>query len=82
MQTREAIFQELQTLLSSMFDIDPAGITLTASLDTDLDIDSIDVVDLMVKLRETTGRRLQAEHFKDARTVQDVVDIVHEIYNA
>ena len=41
---------------------------------TDLDIDSIDAVDLAVKLKQLTGKRLEPEVFKTVRTVQDVVD--------
>ena len=44
------------------------------TLYTDLDIDSIDAVDLAVKLKQLTGKRLQPEVFKSVRTVQDVVE--------
>ena len=49
-------------------------ITLDANLYSDLDIDSIDAVDLAVRLKELTGKRMQPEVFKSVRTVQDVVD--------
>ncbi len=80
MQNRDQIFQTLKTLLSEMFEIDAEAISLTASLSRDLDIDSIDAVDLMVKLREVTGRRIQPEDFKNVRTVQDVVDTLRKLY--
>jgi acyl carrier protein len=57
-----------------MFELDRTKITLQANLYTDLDIDSIDAVDLAVKFKELTGKRLQPEVFKSVRTVQDVVD--------
>jgi acyl carrier protein len=57
-----------------MFELDRTKITLQANLYTDLDIDSIDAVDLAVKFKELTGKRLQPEVFKGVRTVQDVVD--------
>lgn len=81
MRNREEIFQTLKKLMSGMFEIEPEGISLTASLNGDLDIDSIDAVDLMVKLREVTGRRIQPEDFKNARTVQDVVETIYKMYN-
>jgi acyl carrier protein len=80
MQNRDEIFHTLKTLLSEMFEIDAEAISLTASLSRDLDIDSIDAVDLMVKLREVTGRRIQPEDFKNVRTVQDVVDTLRKLY--
>jgi acyl carrier protein len=57
-----------------MFELDRSKITLDANLYTDLDIDSIDAVDLAVRLQELTGKRMQPEVFKGVRTVQDVVD--------
>lgn len=81
MRNREEIFHTLKNLMSGMFEIDPDEISLTASLQGDLDIDSIDAVDLMVKLREVTGRRIQPEDFKNARTVEDVVETIHKMYN-
>lgn len=65
--------------MSEMFELAPEDIQLTANLRTDLDIDSIDAVDLMVRLREITGKRINPEDFKNARTIQDVVDTVHRI---
>jgi acyl carrier protein len=57
-----------------MFELDKSKITLEANLYSDLDIDSIDAVDLAVKLKDLTGKRLQPEVFKSVRTVRDVVN--------
>ena len=69
---------QLQTwvidLLADMFELDKAGLTADSNLYADLDIDSIDAVDLAVKLKQLTGRRLQPEVFKTIRTIGDVVD--------
>jgi acyl carrier protein len=72
--TKEDIYPMLVDMLHEMFELDKSKITLDANLYSDLDIDSIDAVDLAVKLRELTGKRLQPEVFKSVRTVQDVVD--------
>lgn len=61
-------------LLAEMFELDKSTLTAQSNLYTELDIDSIDAVDLAVKLRELTGKRLQPEVFKTIRTVGDVVD--------
>jgi acyl carrier protein len=79
MNSREEIFHTLKQILSEMFEIKAEDITLTASLSQDLDIDSIDAVDLMVRLRQVTGKRFKPEDFKNARTVEDVVDTVHRM---
>lgn len=71
---KEEIYDWVVNILNEMFEIDKARITLAANLYSDLDIDSIDAVDLAVKLKQLTGKRLEPEVFKSVRTVQDVVD--------
>jgi acyl carrier protein len=61
-------------LLAEMFELDKADLTAESNLYADLDIDSIDAVDLAVKLKQLTGKRLQPEVFKTIRTIGDVVD--------
>lgn len=61
-------------LLAEMFELDKSKITLQSNLYADLDIDSIDAVDLAVKLKQMTGKRLQPEVFKTIRTISDVVE--------
>lgn len=61
-------------LLAEMFELDASSLTGASNLYADLDIDSIDAVDLAVKLKQLTGKRLQPEVFKTIRTVSDVVD--------
>ncbi len=73
----QEIFSRLRDLLVELFEIEPAKVTLEANLYKDLDIDSIDAVDLIIKLKEITGRRIQPEAFKQVRTVGDVVNVVH-----
>jgi acyl carrier protein len=72
--SQEEIYAWLVNILHEMFELDKARITLDANLYTDLDIDSIDAVDISVKLKQLTGKRLQPEVFKSVRTVRDVVD--------
>lgn len=81
MYTKEKIYLFLQETLVSLFEIDPKDISPDANLYEDLDIDSIDAVDLTVKLKEFTGRRIQPSDFKQVRTVQDVVNAVYELLN-
>jgi acyl carrier protein len=75
--TKADILARIVEILQQTFDIDPARIKPEARLGEDLDIDSIDAVDLIVQLKPLVGRRLQPEAFKSVRTVQDVVDALH-----
>ena len=72
--SKEEIYPWVVDTLHEMFELDKAKITPQANLYTDLDIDSIDAVDLAVRLKQLTGKRLQPEVFKSVRTVQDIVN--------
>lgn len=79
--TRDEIQTSLASYLTEMFEVRPESITAEARLYEDLDLDSIDAVDLVVKLQDLTGRKIKPEQFKTVRTVGDVVDRVHELFN-
>lgn len=72
--TEQDIYARLSAILVETFDIEPERIRPEARLYEDLDIDSIDAVDLIVKLKPLVGKRLQPEAFKSVRTLQDVVN--------
>lgn len=76
METKEEIFAELKFILMDVFEIDGNEITPDANLYEDLDIDSIDAVDLILQLQEKIGKKIEAEEFHAVRTVQDVVNII------
>ena len=70
---REQLQVWVVDLLAEMFELDKADLSAESNLYADLDIDSIDAVDLAVKLKQLTGKRLQPEVFKTIRTIGDVV---------
>jgi len=78
MKNREEIFEVLKTYLMEDFEIEAGSVTLDADLAEDLDLDSIDAVDLVVKFQKLIGKRIPAEEFKTVRTVGDVVERVYE----
>ncbi len=75
--TKDELFERIATILHESFEIDRVRIVPAARLYDDLDIDSIDAVDLIVQLKPLLGRGLQPDAFKSVRTVQDVVDVLH-----
>lgn len=77
--TKNELFDRIATILHDTFEIDPAKITPESRLYDDLDIDSIDAVDLIVQLKPLLGRNLQPDAFKAVRTVQDVVDVLYSL---
>ncbi|CAD5106504.1 acyl carrier protein [Zestomonas carbonaria] len=82
MQNRDEIFATLRDTLVELFELDPAQITLEANLYQDLEIDSIDAVDLIDHIKRQTGKKIAAEDFKSVRTVGDVVEAVHRLVSA
>jgi acyl carrier protein len=74
--TRDEILTRLRDLLKSSFEIDPGRVTLDARLVQDLELDSIDAIDMVVQLEEWTGRRVPEEALRSISTVNDVVTIV------
>ena len=72
--SKDELFAWVVDLLAEMFELEKSSLTPDSNLYADLDIDSIDAVDLAVKLKQLTGRGLAPEVFKTIRTVGDVVD--------
>ena len=81
MSTKEEIYRTVVLIFEELFEIEPQQITMESNLYQDLDIDSIDAVDLMVELKKMTGKKIQPEEFRSVRTVQDVVDQVYNLLN-
>ncbi|HEV2110168.1 MAG TPA: acyl carrier protein [Gammaproteobacteria bacterium] len=73
------VFDTLKSTLVEQFELDPAKITPDARLYEDLDLDSIDAVDLIIKLQELTGRKVSPEEFKGVRTVGDVQRVIEKL---
>lgn len=73
------ILERIRAIFEENFEIDPARVTLQAHLFEELDLDSIDAVDLAIKLQEMTGRRIKPDEFKAVRTVGDVVTAVQSL---
>ncbi len=82
MANQEEILNKVSQILEELFEIDPEDIKPEANLYTDLDIDSIDAVDLVVELKKMTGKKIKPEDFKAVRTVQDVVVEVEKLLNS
>ncbi len=79
MKTAAEIYDVLHGILTNDFEIDADDINMDAHLYQDLDLDSIDAVDLVVKLREITGKKIEPDAFKQVRTVSDVVEEVGKL---
>jgi acyl carrier protein len=73
---RDEILSEIRTSLHEMFELEPEAIIESARLREDLDLDSIDAIDLAVKLKDLLGRRVELSLLKELRTIADVLDLI------
>jgi acyl carrier protein len=80
-KSREEILAHLREVLVELFELKPEQVVLDAHLYNDLDIDSIDAVDLILRLKEFTGKKIQPQSFKHVRTVRDVVEAIYTLMN-
>lgn len=76
---KEDIYNRVVAVFEELFEMDPATIKPESNLYEELDIDSIDAVDLVIELRKMTKKKIQPEDFKSVRTVQDIVDQVEKL---
>lgn len=76
MLSQEQLLEKLRGWMEELFEIEPSEIHLDSNLYTDLDVDSIDAIDIVVKIKELTGKQVQPEDFKNVRTVEDVVVVI------
>lgn len=81
MITKEIIFARIRKLLIEVFELDKDIITLDSSMYEDLDLDSLDAVELAVRLGTETGITLQEEDLRAIRTIADAVDIIYRKIN-
>ena len=79
MYTKDEIFTKIKDVLVKEFSIDASKLTPDAKLVEDLDLDSIDAVDLVVRLQSVIGCKVEPDDFRQIRTLQDMVDAIEKI---
>jgi acyl carrier protein len=80
--TRDDIFEKLKEILVRDFEVNGDLIKPEALLFADLELDSIDAVDLVVKMKPFISGKIDPGLFKNSRKIQDVVDILAPLAEA
>ena len=75
----EDLYVRIKRILVDQFEVDEAAVSLDANLYEELEIDSIDAVDLLVQLKELTGKKIAPDVFKDVRTIRDVLGALNDL---
>jgi acyl carrier protein len=79
--SREEILEHVRRAIAELFEIEPSVVQLDTKVVEDLDLDSIDAIELAVRMEALTGQRFDPERFREMRTIRDVVDILDDILN-
>ena len=76
MATQEEVYEKVKSALMDEFEVEEEVISMEANLFTDLELDSLDAIDLMVTLDKELGIEIKTEEMQDLRTIKDVCDFV------
>ncbi len=79
--TKSDIEEKIRRILVSEFEVDAAKLSLDTDLFTELDLDSIDAVDLVVRIQQETGKKVDPADFRQIRKLRDVVEAVDKLVN-
>ena len=77
--TKDEIFNKLKTILVDDFEIGEEKITMDANVVDDLDLDSIDVIDLIGKMKQFIPGKISPDTFKDVHTISDVIETIEPL---
>ncbi len=81
MNNKQEIYEAIVTILANEFELKRESITMEVHLYQELGLDSIDAVDLIVRLQELIGKKIDPQTFKQVRTVADVVSAIDDVIN-
>lgn len=76
---KNELYGQLKTILIDQFELEEASISPDANLYDELELDSIDAVDLLVQLKNVTGKKISPDDFKDVRTINDVINALTDL---
>lgn len=74
--TRQEVDQYVRQVLESEFDCDVSILNEETNIFETFDLDSIDAVDIVVRVQKEYGISLQAEDFKLVRNYGDLLDVI------
>jgi acyl carrier protein len=80
--SQEAILGEVQSIMKELFEMDPSRVVPTARLVEDLDLDSLDALDLAVRVEDLTGHQLDEQTLRSFNTIEHVVVAVDKMLGA
>ena len=78
-EAKKVIFEKLQDIIAKQLSIDPVKIKTTSIFTSDLNADSLDVVELVMTFEEEFDIPIADEVAGEMSTVQDAIDYIAEV---
>ncbi len=76
--SNEQVLHEVQGMMKELFQLDVDRVQPGARLVQDLELDSLDAIDLAVLVEEKTGLKFDEARIRKLKTVADLVAAIHE----
>lgn len=75
--TEEEILKRIQTIFVDEFELEPDQLTREATIFDDLELDSLDAVDMVVALEKEFGVKVKDEEsLRSIRTLDDLLQLI------
>lgn len=72
------VFEKLKEVLVEEIGVDPEDVTMDSNMVTDIGADSLDIVQLLIRMEKVYGFKFSDEEMKNVKTVGDVVRYIEE----
>lgn len=77
--SKEQIIEQINLILTDEFEMEPDDLSPDAKLFEDLELDSLDAVDLIVRLEKKFGTRIPEDDARQLATLGDVYDFIGKL---
>jgi len=75
------VIEKINHTFIENFEIEPERLTKDSKLFEDLELDSLDAVDMIVHMEQDLGIKVDIQKFSTVRTLDDVYQMAYELYS-
>lgn len=76
MEEKQSIFEQIREVIAEVLDYSTDKITLDTSLEQDLELNSLELMTIVVELEDIYNEEIAQDELKNLLTVGDVVDYI------
>ena len=73
------MFEVIAKMLAEQLDLPQSKITLESNIIEDLGADSLDIVEMLMTLEDTTGKTIPDDKVSSIKTVGDLVEVLNSL---